>query len=77
MARLIDTSVIIEFERRRHPPEGILLLGAGEPVALASITASELLFGIERARTSQHRDRRLAFVEAVLSIAFLHHDFLP
>jgi predicted nucleic acid-binding protein len=68
MARLIDTSVIIDFERRRQPAERIRVLAAGEPVALASITASELLSGIERGDDPEHRQRRLAFVEAVLRI---------
>jgi tRNA(fMet)-specific endonuclease VapC len=44
------------------------MLAAGEPLALASITASELLSGIERADSLEHRQRRLAFVETVLSI---------
>jgi tRNA(fMet)-specific endonuclease VapC len=68
MARLIDTSVIIDLERRRHPAERISVLAAGEPLALASITANELLSGVERADTLEHRQHRLTFVEAVLRI---------
>jgi predicted nucleic acid-binding protein len=43
-------------------------LGAGENVAIAAITAAELLHGVHRA-TSEHRLRREAFVEGVL-VAF-------
>ena len=67
MAQLIDSSVFIGLERR-----GLTLsaLADGnsyqEPVALAAITASELLFGVYRANTAQRRLRREAFVEAIL-----------
>ncbi len=37
-----------------------------EPMALAAITASELLVGVLRSNTPQRRTRREAFVEAVL-----------
>lgn len=40
-------------------------LGADEEVAIAAITASELLQGVHRA-TAEHRARREAFVEGVL-----------
>jgi predicted nucleic acid-binding protein len=65
MARLIDTSVVIQFERSGHPPEMISVLAAGQYIGLASITASELLAGIERADSIEHRERRAAFVEEV------------
>lgn len=39
-----------------------------ESGAIASITASELLAGIHRARPSERRFRREAFVETVLAI---------
>src|SRR5688572_21053322 len=68
MAGLIDTSVIIGFERRGHQDRLISVLVAGQLLALASITASELLSGVERANSLQRRQYRLAFVEAVLRI---------
>ena len=37
------------------------------PVALAAISASELLHGVERARDAAVRQRRRAFVEGVLA----------
>jgi tRNA(fMet)-specific endonuclease VapC len=41
-------------------------LGSEDEVAIASITASELLHGVHRAN-EQHRAQREAFVEAVLA----------
>ena len=68
MALLIDSSVFIALERRKQPL-GTLALVAGrdEPVALAAITASELLAGAYRA-DPERRVRRQAFVEAVLEV---------
>ena len=66
MAQLIDTTVFITLERRG------LALGAlagaipDEPLALASITAAELLAGVYRADSPGRRARRAAFVEAIL-----------
>jgi tRNA(fMet)-specific endonuclease VapC len=37
-----------------------------DDVAIAAITAAELLVGVELA-TTEHRDRRLAFVERILA----------
>ena len=77
MGSVLDTTVFIELERatRAAPTEGAThgasqrleeLLGADDEVAIASITASELLHGVHRAGDA-HRARREAFVEAVLS----------
>ena len=67
MARLIDTSVFIELERRGQPLDALSEALRGDSDALASITASELLAGIHRAVASARRRRREAFVEAVLA----------
>ena len=45
---------------------GYLAALGDAPVALAAITASELLHGVERARDTGVRQRRSAFVEGVL-----------
>jgi tRNA(fMet)-specific endonuclease VapC len=77
MGTILDTTVFVEFERatRGAPAERAMQtvsrrleqhLGAGEEVAIASITASELLHGVHRA-SEEHRPRREAFVEAVLA----------
>jgi tRNA(fMet)-specific endonuclease VapC len=74
---LLDTTVFIELERavRRLSPDRAMRevsarledqLGAAEEVGIAAITASELLHGVHRA-TPEHRARREAFVEAVLT----------
>jgi len=74
---LLDTTVFIDLERavRRLPPSTAMAavserleeqLGADEDVAIAAITASELLHGVRRA-SPEHRGRREAFVEAVLA----------
>ena len=67
MARLIDSSVFIELERRGLPLAVIATDALDEPNAIASITAAELLFGVERANTRERRDQRTGFVEAVLA----------
>ena len=77
MGTLLDTSVFIDLERavRRLRPATALAevsgrleeqLGAAEEVAIAAITASELLHGVHRA-SPEHQPRREAFVEAVLA----------
>jgi tRNA(fMet)-specific endonuclease VapC len=77
MGTVLDTTVFVEFERatRTLPAERAMQtvgerledrLGADDQVAIAAITASELLHGVHRA-TEEHRARREAFVEAVLN----------
>jgi tRNA(fMet)-specific endonuclease VapC len=68
MARLIDTSVIIKFERQGHHQRLFSALTAGEALAVSSITASELLLGAERADTEDRRQQRFGFVDAVLRL---------
>jgi tRNA(fMet)-specific endonuclease VapC len=65
MARriILDTGVIIAFERGWVDIDAVL--GADDG-AIASITAMELLIGVERADEA-HRRRRALHVEAVLS----------
>lgn len=76
MGTLVDSTVFVHLERahkRQATAEAVAAvswrlardLGADEEVAIATITASELLQGVHRA-TSEHRARREAFVEAVL-----------
>ncbi len=76
MGTLLDTTVFIDLERavRRLPPATAMAevsgrleqqLGPSEDVAMAAITASELLHGVHRA-SALHQARREAFVEAVL-----------
>ncbi len=67
MAVLIDSSVFIAAERRGLRPADLVLLAPNEPVALAAVSASELLFGVERANTLERRLRRERFVEALFA----------
>lgn len=78
MGAVLDTTIFVDLERdatRRGvaDPVGLIgrsleqCLGSDEEVGMSSITASELLHGVHRA-TAEHRPRREAFVEAVISI---------
>lgn len=68
MALIVDSSVFVALERRRLRLEGLPLEDPDEPIAVAAITASELLVGVHRADTPERRLRREAFVEAVLEL---------
>lgn len=64
MAVLIDTSVLVNAERRGRSLEDVL----GErDRAISVITASELLHGVHRAADARNRIRRQAFVEHLIS----------
>jgi tRNA(fMet)-specific endonuclease VapC len=60
---ILDTGVIIAFERGHLDIDAVL---GADDAAIASITAMELLVGVERADEG-HRQRRVLHVEAVLS----------
>lgn len=67
MGILIDSSIFIAAERRKLDLDGLLVAHGSEPLAIASITASELLHGVHRAQTAQQKEQRSTFVEAILS----------
>lgn len=67
MGLLIDSSVLIEHERGRLDLARLLEGTAEGEAFLSAITASELLHGVQRARTPAERARRLASVEVLLS----------
>jgi len=64
MAIILDSSVLVEYERRRFDLER--LLEDHSSPAIAAITAAELLIGVERADTAERRARRSEFVENIL-----------
>lgn len=66
MAALIDSSVFIAGERAQIDLSELLASLEGEAFALSAVTASELLHGLHRTRTLAQRDRRNAYVEAIL-----------
>jgi tRNA(fMet)-specific endonuclease VapC len=68
MGVILDTSVLVAGERRTIRIEELLRSLGDEPVALAAITASELLHGCHRAPEPGLRARRSAFVEGVLGL---------
>lgn len=67
MATLIDSSVLIAIERQQLNLDTALAEHGEEAVAISAITASELLHGVYRAKTSKLRARRERFVEQVLA----------
>jgi predicted nucleic acid-binding protein len=66
---ILDTSILIESERRGEGVEDILRRvreAHGETdIALSAVSAVELTHGIYRARSDADRDRRRVFVEGV------------
>ncbi|HEU4344698.1 MAG TPA: type II toxin-antitoxin system VapC family toxin [Candidatus Binatia bacterium] len=67
MGIVIDSSVLIAWERDQLDLETRIASYAEEDFAISAVTASELLHGVHRARTSAQRSRREAFVEGLLS----------
>jgi tRNA(fMet)-specific endonuclease VapC len=64
MAVLIDTSIIVDAERRGNPLEQAV---GEQERAISVITASELLHGVHRAGDESIRVRRQVFVEHVMA----------
>lgn len=64
MAVLIDTSILVNAERRGQSLDRAI---GDEDRAISVVTASELLHGVHRAQTGAGRARRSAFVEHVIS----------
>ncbi|HEV8245035.1 MAG TPA: PIN domain-containing protein [Polyangiaceae bacterium] len=67
MGTLIDSSVLVAAERGKLDLKAKLSSLGEEPIAVAAITASELLHGVHRASSSTQRSVREAFVEQLLS----------
>ena len=64
MAVLIDTTVLIDAERRGQALDEVI---GDQERGISAITASELLHGVHRAEDGAVRARRSAFVEHVIS----------
>jgi tRNA(fMet)-specific endonuclease VapC len=64
MAVLIDTTVLVNAERRGQALDEVI---GDQDRAISVITASELLHGVHRAKEGAVRARRSAFVEHVIS----------
>lgn len=65
MALLIDTSVLIDTERRKRSLSRML---GEDDRAISVITASELLHGVHRTDSATARRRRAAFVEQLFTV---------
>lgn len=68
MEVILDTSILIAAERQTIRFESLLENLEDEPVAIAAITASELLHGCHKATDAGTRARRAAFVDALFDI---------
>ena len=66
MGLMVDTNVFIYFEKRGAPVD-LSPWDVSQSAFISSVTAAELLMGVERANNQQRRQRRLAFVEAVIA----------
>lgn len=73
MARLIDSSVLIEIERRNQIDTDFVTVAAGESIAAAAITAAEILAGAEVRRLSRDHHRIAADTQRILQ----HVRILP
>jgi tRNA(fMet)-specific endonuclease VapC len=66
MGLMVDTNVFIIFEKTGSPID-FSSSAASQGVYTSVLTVSELLIGVHRANTEERRQRRSAFVEAVIS----------
>lgn len=66
MGLIVDTNVLVSFERRGETPD-LSALSGGDDVYISAVTVSELLMGVCRADSESRRIRRTNFVEAVLA----------
>ena len=67
MGTLIDTSVFVATERGRLDPATLSHEDDAEEIAMAAITAAELLHGVHRLEGAVARTRAERFVEGLLS----------
>ena len=66
MGILIDSSSLIAAERGRLDLQGVLDTSADEDVAIAAVTASELLHGLHRLKGGVQQARAERFIERLL-----------
>lgn len=68
MGLLIDSSVLIAAERGRLRLQDVLAGNEDESAAISVITASEMLHGIQRAKTDEQASKRQQFVSFLLDL---------
>jgi predicted nucleic acid-binding protein len=64
---ILDTSVLVAWERRAAALESLAAQRADESIGLSVISAAELLHGVHRADSAARRLRRSAYVEQILA----------
>jgi predicted nucleic acid-binding protein len=64
---VLDTSVLIAWERKVGALEAYAAAHPDEPLGLSVLTAAELFHGVHRADSAARRLKRSAFVEQVLA----------
>ena len=74
MGIILDTSILIEFERGRLDIENFISDRENETFALSTISVTELLHGVHRANTESRQEKRSNFVEKVID-SFLIFPF--
>jgi tRNA(fMet)-specific endonuclease VapC len=67
VASLIDSSVLIDIERGRSDLRALLESRGDAGIAMAAITAAELLHGVRRLRVSKRKTQAEAIVETFLA----------
>jgi tRNA(fMet)-specific endonuclease VapC len=68
MGVILDTSILIGFERKTLLPERLVEGREEEAFGICAITAAELLHGVHLADTPARRLRRSSFVEKILEL---------
>jgi tRNA(fMet)-specific endonuclease VapC len=67
MGLILDSSILIASERGKFDMPAFLRQASTDPPAVAAVTASELLHGVERASDASRKRRRQEHVEQVLA----------
>jgi predicted nucleic acid-binding protein len=67
VASLIDSSLLVDIERERADLRMLLEERGDRVIAMAAITAAELLHGVRRLRVSRRKTRAEAVVETMLA----------
>src|SRR5216684_1567165 len=66
MGLMVDTNVFIKFEKSGNPID-FSPWDSSQEVFISVVIVSELLMGVHRANKEERRQRRSAFVEAVIA----------
>ncbi|MBA2519955.1 MAG: PIN domain-containing protein [Chloroflexia bacterium] len=65
MARVVDSSVLIAIERRGQVTENFITIAEGDTLAIAAVTAAEVLAGVEFRKLLTRAHRADSDLEAV------------